>query len=71
MKGALTVLPSRRWKSCSFVADASNFSVQAPLKYNAFVKMSLVELSSDLGGSRSLIRPLVSFSAHEFTPDAT
>ncbi|KAG5613166.1 hypothetical protein H5410_024447 [Solanum commersonii] len=56
MKGTRIDVPLRRWNSLSLVTDASNFSSQAPLKYNAFANTSLVELSTESAGNPPLRR---------------
>nr|GEX68684.1 uncharacterized protein [Tanacetum cinerariifolium] len=66
-RGTLTLLLSMRWTSECVVTDGSKLFFQVPLKYTALAKMSLVSLLTASAGRTPLIRPLVCFSAHEFT----
>jgi hypothetical protein len=71
LNGAWIQLPSRRWNSRSLVLDASNLLAQAPLKWSALPRMSLVVSSTDPGGRSSSITPEVAFSTYELTRPPT
>ncbi|GER53397.1 alpha-amylase [Striga asiatica] len=61
MKGTRTELPFKRKKSWTWVLDGLNFEAQTPLK------MSIVVLVTEPGGSRFFITPFVFASAQAFT----